>query len=133
MFSNELSEVFLRQITAQTQVSIILKDNTIQEIETALRSACNGGAYLCNHVKAILATAAEPVEKESLTPTEIEVLRLIAQGKTVKEIAAARFSSNHTIITHKKNIFRKLGVNSVYEATRYAIRAGIADPLEYYI
>lgn len=58
---------------------------------------------------------------------------MIARGKSVKEIAAERFSSTHTIITHKKNIFRKLGVNNVYEATKYAIRAGIVEMMEYYI
>ena len=36
-------------------------------------------------------------------------------------------------MTHKKNIFRKLGVNNVYEATRYALRAGLVEMMEYYI
>jgi len=58
---------------------------------------------------------------------------LIARGLSVKEIAAERISSTHTIITHKKNIFRKLGVNNVYEATKYALRAGLVEMVEYYI
>ena len=56
-----------------------------------------------------------------------------AEGKTAKEIASLRNSSIHTIITHKKNIFHKLEVNSTYESTKYAIRAGIAEAIEYYI
>ena len=68
-----------------------------------------------------------------LTTTEIEILKLVAQGKSVKEIAAIRISSVHTIITHKKNIFRKLNVNTIHEATRYAFRAGIIDMAEYCI
>lgn len=68
-----------------------------------------------------------------MTPSEIEILKLIARGKSVKEIAAERFSSVHTITTHKKNIFRKLGVNTIYEATKYALRAGIVEMMEYYI
>ena len=68
-----------------------------------------------------------------MTPTEREVLRLIASGKTVKEIAALRNSSVHTIITHKKNLFRKLEVNNVYEATKYALKAGLIELVEYYI
>ena len=51
----------------------------------------------------------------------------------VKEIAAERNSSIHTITTHKKNIFRKLQINSVYEATKYALRAGLLEMVEYYI
>ena len=68
-----------------------------------------------------------------LTQSEREILRLIALGKSAKEIASERFSSIHTITTHRKNIFRKLEVNSIYEATRYALRAGIIDAAEYYI
>jgi DNA-binding CsgD family transcriptional regulator len=54
-------------------------------------------------------------------------------GKSTKEIASERFSSIHTITTHRKNIFRKIGVNSVHEATRYALRAGLIDQADYYI
>ena len=68
-----------------------------------------------------------------LTPTEIEILKLIAHGKTVKEIATLRHSSIHTITTHKKNLFRKLEVTNVYEATKYALRAGLVEMMEYYI
>ena len=54
-------------------------------------------------------------------------------GKTVKEIADLRNSSVHTIITHEKNLFRKLEVNNVYEATKYALKAGLIELVEYYI
>ena len=57
----------------------------------------------------------------------------IALGMTTKEIAEKRFSSFHTVNTHRKNIFRKLGVNNVHEATKYALRAGLIDSAEYYI
>ncbi|MBF1080731.1 MAG: response regulator transcription factor, partial [Prevotellaceae bacterium] len=57
----------------------------------------------------------------------------IAQGMTSREIAEKRFLSFHTVNTHRKNIFRKLGVNNVHEATRYALRAGLIDAAEYYI
>ena len=53
--------------------------------------------------------------------------------KTTKEIASERFSSVHTIMTHRKNIFRKLDVNNAQEAIRCALRAGIIDVMEYYI
>jgi DNA-binding NarL/FixJ family response regulator len=51
----------------------------------------------------------------------------------VKEIAVERNSSIHTITTHKKNIFRKINVNTIYEATKYALRAGLVEMVEYYI
>ena len=72
-------------------------------------------------------------EENRLTPTETEILRDIALGLTTREIAEKRFSSFHTVNTHRKNIFRKIGVNNVHEATRYALRAGLVDSAEYYI
>lgn len=69
----------------------------------------------------------------NLTKTETEILKDIALGMTTKEIAEKRFSSFHTVNTHRKNIFRKLGVNNVHEATKYALRAGLVDSAEYYI
>jgi DNA-binding NarL/FixJ family response regulator len=72
-------------------------------------------------------------EQVKLTKTETEILKSIAMGLTTKEIAKERFSSFHTINTHRKNIFRKLGVNNIREATKYALRAGLIDAAEYYI
>ena len=69
----------------------------------------------------------------ALTATETEILKEIAMGKTTKEIAAARCSSFHTVNTHRKNIFRKLDVNTAYEATKYALRAGLIESSDYYI
>ena len=57
----------------------------------------------------------------------------IAMGLTTREIAEKRFSSFHTVNTHRKNIFRKLGVNTIHEATKYALRAGLIDASDYYI
>ena len=68
-----------------------------------------------------------------LTNAEREILKEIATGKMTKEIAADRNISIHTVITHRKNIFKKLEVNSVHDATRYAIRAGIITVNDYYI
>ena len=81
----------------------------------------------------MFAAAPQHEERINLTKTETDVLIAIAQGMTTKEIAEKRFSSFHTINTHRKNIFRKLGVNNVHEATKYALRAGLIDAADYYI
>jgi DNA-binding NarL/FixJ family response regulator len=70
---------------------------------------------------------------DKLTTSERLVLHEIARGKTTKEIAFEQNLSFHTINTHRKNIFRKLEVNNVHEAIKYALRAGIIDSSEYYI
>ena len=68
-----------------------------------------------------------------MTETEIEIVKAIAQGKTTKVIAEERFSSIHTINTHRKNIFRKLKINTAHEVVKYALRAGLIDSSEFYI
>ncbi len=134
LFSSVLSEQFIRRAAAEDNIGILFKESPEEEIRNALLSTADGDRYLCKQVQALLTTAQEKNElTNTLTPTEIEILKLIAQGNSVKEIAAKRVSSTHTITTHKKNIFMKLGVNNVYEATKYALRAGLLELMEYYI
>lgn len=138
LFSDELSDEFLRTLLFNTQsFSVLLKDAGVDEISTALKSALKGNRYICNHVSNILLDSSKNQQlntmKQVLTSTEQEILKEMALGKTTKEIAAKRFVSVHTIMTHRKNIFRKIEVNNVHEATKYAMRAGIVDVAEYYI
>ena len=134
LFSDELTEQLIRRLSVEQQFCMILKDDSAQEIITALKCAVTGVRFLCHQVTNLLLTPSAQTEKDDpLTSTEREVLRLIAFGRSVKEIAAERNSSIHTITTHKKNIFRKIHVNTVYEATKYALRAGLVEMVEYYI
>ena len=104
------------------------------EIRAAINATLGHRRFICQHMAELLLSP-EPDHREevNLTKTETEVLKDIALGLTTKEIASKRFSSFHTINTHRKNIFRKLGVNNAHEATKYALRAGLVDSAEYYI
>jgi len=135
LFSEEMNEAFIRTLAPYPNISILFKDSSVHELQQTIKNSLRHERFLSQSVTDILLMALNRKEDqhEKLTATEVEVLRLIAQGKTVKEIAAIRFSSVHTITTHKKNIFRKINVNSVYEATKYALRNGLADMIEYYI
>lgn len=134
LFSNELSEDFIRTLSAEEHISMVLKENTGEEIRSALLCSARRERFLCHQITNLLVSRSHAAPlSSSLTPTEQEILRQIALGKTVKEIAAERVSSIHTVITHKKNIFRKLEVNNIYEATKYALRAGLIEMAEYYI
>ena len=137
LFSDELSEDFIRRILFSSEAfSIVLKDASSDEIRAALQSALRSERFICQQIHHLLSNKnliREPKEHPVLTSTEKEILKAIALGKTTKEIASERFSSIHTITTHRKNIFRKLEVNNVHEATKYALRAGIVDTTEYYI
>ena len=136
LFSEELSYDFVHRITAEgTAFSIVSKSCKSGEIDQAIHLALRRERFICHVVmEQILSLPTNQMHgKISLTPTEIEILKEIALGRTTKEIAADRNSSFHTINTHRKNIFRKLDVNTAYEAIRYALRAGLIDQAEYYI
>ena len=138
LFSDELSDEFLRTLLYNTSsFSVIMKDCSKEEIGSAIKEVYKGYRYICNHVSNLLLDNSKNVKslnaRQILTITEQEILKEMALGKTTKEIAIHRNVSAHTIMTHRKNIFRKIEVNNVHEATKYAMRAGIVDLAEYYI
>ena len=144
LFSDELSMGFLRRILfSSLSFGVVMKDNSKEEITTALQCASRKERFICNHVSNLLLSVnSSPASTASHTPVKDDrllthyekiILKEIALGKTTKEIAAEKNLSFHTVNSHRKNIFRKLGVNNVHEATKYAMRAGIVDLAEYYI
>ncbi len=74
-----------------------------------------------------------PEDPKHLTASEIEIVKLIANGLTTKEIALRRNISYHTVNTHRKNIFKKMEVSNASELIIHAIKAGWIDNIEYYI
>jgi DNA-binding NarL/FixJ family response regulator len=136
LFSDRLSEYFVRRLSVEKRVSIVLKEASYDEIFAGITAALRGQQFFCKHIKSMLQTVQiDKLQFESavLTSTERDILKLIAMGKSTKDIAIERFSSIHTVATHRKNIFRKLDINNMYEATKYALHAGILDEAEYYI
>ena len=134
LISEDLTVNLLRKVIYSShQLSIVFKDATLDEVRQAIHSAVQHRRYLCQRATEMVLAQQETSLSDPLTASEIEILRCIAQGKTSKVIAQERFSSIHTINTHKKNIFRKLSVNTAHEAIKYALRAGIVDPSEFYI
>lgn len=135
LFSEDLSADFVRVLIASSMAfSILLKESPLSEIKEALKYCIHGSRFICQRMTEVLLAPSHDVEeKVNLTKTETEILKDIALGMTTKEIAEKRFSSFHTVNTHRKNIFRKLNVNNVHEATKYALRAGLVDTAEYYI
>lgn len=136
LFSEDLSLDFIRSVAVTCpHCGFVLKECKLGEIKEAFKFAFAGKRYICQQVMELLLQPEQKteVERPNLTKTELEILKDIALGMTSREIAAQRFSSFHTINTHRKNIFRKLGVNNLKEATKYALRAGLIDSAEYYI
>lgn len=135
LISDELTPKFLRKVIYSShQFSVLFKDGTMKDIRDALRAVAANSRFISQvAVEQILAQQQEDEKPDVLTATEMEIVKLIARGRTTKEIASERISSIHTITTHRKNIFRKLGVNTAHEALKYAIKAGWVDPNDFYI
>ena len=136
LISDELTPQFLRRVVYSShQFSVVFKDGPLSEIREAINAVSRHTRYLSQRALETIITQQQEDEKADsiLTQTETEIVKAIAQGKTTKEIAAERFSSVHTINTHRKNIFRKLGINTAHEVVKYALRAGLIDASEFYI
>jgi DNA-binding NarL/FixJ family response regulator len=131
LFSDDLSESFLRRVIPLSHYSIVMKEAPIDQIMGAIQAGLTKKQFLCDRVKTILNSKKEYVEHISLTTTEHEILKSIAEGKTSQQIAEERCLSVHTIATHRKNIFRKIGVNNALEASKYAACIGLVDMTEY--
>lgn len=100
----------------------VLKDISADELVSCIRKVLAGHTYLA---PAAAAKLAEGVTRVQLTPREMATLRLMADGKSNKEIAAALSISERTVKTHLGHLFEKLGVTSRTEAAKVATRRGL--------
>ncbi|HVN24122.1 MAG TPA: response regulator transcription factor [Syntrophorhabdales bacterium] len=112
----------------------LLKDSAPEELTAALRALAANRPYLSPKItdvvlKEYLSTLpqTEPTAFTVLTAREREVLQLIAEGKTTKEIASALKVSVKTIETHRQQMMEKLNIRSIAELTKYAIREGLTS------
>ena len=135
LFSEEPGEHFLRQLLlTDDSISVVLKNSSKKNIMDALFAVKEGDVYWCDYAESVMRSDIENGRSIiNLTASEKKILHEIALGKTTKEIAVEKNLSFHTVNTHRRNIYSKLGVNSVNEATRYALQAGLIDLMEYYI
>jgi DNA-binding NarL/FixJ family response regulator len=137
VLTNILSKNDITELNATGIKNILLKTAEREEILAALRSTLAGKKYFCQEVLDIFTEIPQEKgqvkETGSLTHSETEIVKCIAEGLTTKQIAMHKHISVHTVMTHRKNIFRKLSVNNASELVMYAIRAGIIDTIEYHI
>ena len=134
VLTNAINNIIIKELNDIGVQNIVLKTDDREEIFQAIDAALKGKKYYSGEVLDILLKKEMPFEDaSSLTPSEIEIVRLISGGLSTKEIAAKKHISFHTVMTHRKNIFRKLGVSSSPELLMYAIKAGLIDNIEYHI
>jgi DNA-binding NarL/FixJ family response regulator len=108
----------------------LLKQAAGEELLEALRTVMDGRTYLTSLItKDVLWMMANPIEDDTpvLTPRQLDILRLIAEGKRMKEIAAELGLSVRTIEDHKAQLLRMLGVDSTAELVKFAVRQGLVQ------
>jgi DNA-binding NarL/FixJ family response regulator len=137
VITNNVNKKELHEFNTIGITNIVLKSAGEEEIAEALNAAINGKKHYSNELLDLLFEKNELKntieETGQLTNSEIDIVRLIAEGLTTKEIAARKFISFHTVNSHRKNIFRKLGVTSISELIMYSIKAGWINTIEYHI
>ncbi len=112
----------------------VLKVNAFEELQRAIKSALQGQRYLSPEANAALLASYQRLrdapanaQLPALSPREREVVRLIAAGQRTKEIAAALGIGIKSAETYRRRLMQKLGLFSVAELTRYAIREGLIE------
>jgi len=122
--------VYVREILRAGARGYLLKDAIDRDLLAAVRAVAAGEGYLSPAVsEAVLSDYRRHVSDplDLLTGREREVLQMIAEGKTNKEIAAALNLSVYTVDAHRGRIMEKLNLHSVGELVRFAVRAGLID------
>jgi DNA-binding NarL/FixJ family response regulator len=130
------SRRFVTEMLRAGASGYVLKECLFDELIEAIRTVLSGGVYLSPKITGVvvddyvkrLTTKYEP-EAPALTEREREVLQLLAEGKSTKQIALQLHVSAKTIESNRRNIMDKLGIHSVAELTKYAVREGLT-PLE---
>ncbi len=109
-------------------IGYLLKDTQADALCQAIKAAAAGQVQLTPKAAArLMQVVSTPQSPEALTQRETEVLRLLAQGQSNKQIAHSLHNTEQTIKTHVSNILSKLGVQSRTQATLYAIRVGLVS------
>jgi two-component system nitrate/nitrite response regulator NarL len=99
----------------------LLKNSPLEEVLKAVRSVYNGHTYFDANIEIEKENNTNKKSKGILTKRQVEILGLIAQGKTSREIADELFIGVHTVDTHRKNMIRILGLHGKGELMRYAL------------
>jgi NarL family two-component system response regulator LiaR len=112
-------------------IGYLLKNTKADELVQAIKAAAAGQVQLSPEVaRQLMREVGVPDSPEKLTERETEVLRLLAQGKSNKEIGATLVIGEKTVKTHVSNILSKLGVSSRTQAALYAVRVGLVSSEE---
>ncbi|NTU94125.1 MAG: response regulator transcription factor [Chlorobiaceae bacterium] len=134
ILTGTISQMQIRDLNNAGIGNISLKVDGREELLQAVDAALRRKKHYSEGVLEILLKKDGPIEPSGvLTRAETDIVRQIASGLTTKEIAAKKQISFHTVMTHRKNIFRKLGISNSSELVMFAIKSGMIKNIEYHI
>ncbi len=128
------NEVYLQEALKAGAAGYLLKDAERSELELAIRTVIRGGTYLTPAVAKFAVdafrqqTEQEPGPLRQLTPRQREILQLIAEGHTTKDMARRLNLSIRTVETHRADLMERLKVHDIAGLVRLAVRAGLVNP-----
>jgi DNA-binding NarL/FixJ family response regulator len=129
------NEEFLFEALRAGASGYVLKSAAEHDLVTACRAALRGEPFLYPRAVGALirdvvsrAERGEDVPPHALSPRETEVVKLIAEGHTSREIGEILAISEHTVERHRANVLEKLGLRDRVALTRYAVRRGLVEP-----
>jgi DNA-binding NarL/FixJ family response regulator len=135
MLSMHENEQYLFEALKAGASGYVLKSVANRDLLEACRATMRGEPFLYPAALTTLvrdyldgARRGETVPEDPLTPRELEVVKLIAEGHTSEEIAELLVISKKTVDRHRANMLEKLGMRNRVELTRYAIRRGLVEP-----
>lgn len=133
MLSMHTDQAFVQQALVAGATAYLIKDSAAEELEKALRSVMQGKTYLSEAlsrgvVEGFMRQGAARTSDPPLTPRQMEVLKLLAEGHSTKEIAFELGLSAKTVESHRAQIQERLGIRDLAGLIRYAMRTGLTPP-----
>jgi len=119
---------FVKRAVANGACGYLMKDAPPFELEQAVRSVMATGSYYSPVIAQRLLQPSEPSADDELTPRQLEILKLIAQGRASKEIAFELGLSPKTVDVHRARIMDRLQLKDIASLTLYAVRKGLVKP-----
>ncbi|MBA3772314.1 MAG: response regulator transcription factor [Ramlibacter sp.] len=119
---------FVKRAVASGACGYLMKDAPPFELEQAVRSVMATGSYFSPAIAQRLLQPSEPTVDDELTHRQVEILKLIAQGRASKEIAYELGLSPKTVDVHRARIMERLRLNDIASLTLYAVRKGLIKP-----
>jgi DNA-binding NarL/FixJ family response regulator len=119
---------FVKRAVASGACGYLMKDAPPFELEQAVRSVMATGSYFSPAIAQRLLQPSEPTVDDELTHRQVEILKLIAQGRASKEIAYELGLSPKTVDVHRARIMERLHLNDIASLTLYAVRKGLVKP-----